>query len=69
MSYEEGQTPLMFVSDYETHGAGFSVRYEVFKTVKTQAAERRPSSPPPLGTEAFPGEEERFFLYPCDESA
>ncbi|XP_053186417.1 neuropilin-1a-like [Scomber japonicus] len=26
------QLLLKFVSDYETHGAGFSVRYEVFKT-------------------------------------
>lgn len=23
---------IKFVSDYETHGAGFSIRYEVFKT-------------------------------------
>uniref|UniRef100_A0A3P8NDD7 Neuropilin n=1 Tax=Astatotilapia calliptera TaxID=8154 RepID=A0A3P8NDD7_ASTCA len=27
-----GQLLIKFVSDYETHGAGFSVRYEVFKT-------------------------------------
>uniref|UniRef100_A0AAQ5Y9P9 Neuropilin n=1 Tax=Amphiprion ocellaris TaxID=80972 RepID=A0AAQ5Y9P9_AMPOC len=27
------QLLIKFVSDYETHGAGFSVRYEVFKTV------------------------------------
>lgn len=26
------QLLIKFVSDYETHGAGFSVRYEVFKT-------------------------------------
>lgn len=23
---------IKFVSDYETHGAGFSIRYEIFKT-------------------------------------
>uniref|UniRef100_A0A1A8IDN8 Neuropilin n=1 Tax=Nothobranchius kuhntae TaxID=321403 RepID=A0A1A8IDN8_NOTKU len=27
-----GQLLIKFISDYETHGAGFSVRYEVFKT-------------------------------------
>uniref|UniRef100_A0A8C6WS33 Neuropilin 1 n=1 Tax=Neogobius melanostomus TaxID=47308 RepID=A0A8C6WS33_9GOBI len=27
-----GQLTVKFVSDYETHGAGFSIRYEVFKT-------------------------------------
>lgn len=27
-----GQLLIKFVSDYETHGAGFSIRYEVFKT-------------------------------------
>lgn len=25
---------IKFVSDYETHGAGFSIRYEIFKTGK-----------------------------------
>lgn len=27
-----GQLLIKFVSDYETHGAGFSVRYEILKT-------------------------------------
>uniref|UniRef100_A0A8C9RRW6 Neuropilin n=1 Tax=Scleropages formosus TaxID=113540 RepID=A0A8C9RRW6_SCLFO len=27
------QLYIKFVSDYETHGAGFSIRYEIFKTV------------------------------------
>ena len=26
------QLYIKFVSDYETHGAGFSIRYEIFKT-------------------------------------
>ncbi|KAG7266579.1 hypothetical protein CRUP_032104 [Coryphaenoides rupestris] len=26
------QLVIKFVSDYETHGAGFSIRYEIFKT-------------------------------------
>lgn len=25
---------IKFVSDYETHGAGFSIRYEIFKKGK-----------------------------------
>ncbi|XP_013855338.1 neuropilin-1a [Austrofundulus limnaeus] len=27
---------IKFVSDYETHGAGFSIRYEIFKTGESQ---------------------------------
>lgn len=27
---------IKFVSDYETHGAGFSIRYEVFKRGEKQ---------------------------------
>ncbi|MEQ2199269.1 hypothetical protein XENOCAPTIV_029029, partial [Xenoophorus captivus] len=27
---------IKFVSDYETHGAGFSIRYEIFKTGRLQ---------------------------------
>lgn len=27
---------IKFVSDYETHGAGFSIRYEIFKTGELQ---------------------------------
>lgn len=26
---------IKFVSDYETHGAGFSIRYEIFKSGKS----------------------------------
>lgn len=29
---------IKFVSDYETHGAGFSIRYEVFKSGKSDTS-------------------------------
>lgn len=31
---------IKFVSDYETHGAGFSIRYEIFKTGGWASKER-----------------------------
>ena len=34
------QLYIKFVSDYETHGAGFSIRYEVFKTGEMRNSER-----------------------------
>jgi hypothetical protein len=33
------QLYIKFVSDYETHGAGFSIRYEVFKTGEMRNSE------------------------------
>lgn len=33
------QLYIKFVSDYETHGAGFSIRYEVFKTGERRKSE------------------------------
>lgn len=41
-----GQLLIKFVSDYETHGAGFSVRYEVFKTGASAVTPLLLSSPP-----------------------
>lgn len=38
------QLLIKFVSDYETHGAGFSVRYEVFKTGEPRSTESESES-------------------------
>lgn len=35
---------IKFVSDYETHGAGFSIRYEIFKSGKSGLQTNHPLS-------------------------
>ncbi|XP_024864668.1 neuropilin-1a-like isoform X1 [Kryptolebias marmoratus] len=51
-----GQLLIKFVSDYETHGAGFSVRYEVFKT----GPECSRNFTAPRGTIETPGFPEKY---------
>ncbi|KAM9322849.1 neuropilin-1a-like [Pholidichthys leucotaenia] len=50
------QLLIKFVSDYETHGAGFSVRYEVFKT----GPECSKNFTAPRGTVKTPGFPEKY---------